>query len=343
MRSTNASSTTALVFGNNTNANQAVFEVFGSTWGDANLRNKAMLSAKSSSAGLNLATLGNLPITFLTNSSGSSNERMRIDGNGNVGIGTAGVPGDLLTVKKDQNAITRFSITNSTSGAAAETQFTANNNNGDFIAHGIFSTTTTGTKFMPSGGAYEVTSSPWGLAIGATNAAGIIRFGTGGADNERMRIASNGYVGIGTTNPGAALHVVGDIQFTGAVVDVSDRRLKDNIHELSGGLDVIRQIPTYSFTMKDDPKKQVEFGVMAQDMMNILPDIVRIINPQTGHMGVSYISLIPWSIRAIQDIDRDVASLKSRVTTLEEANRKLEEKNREIEAKLDEILKHLKK
>jgi hypothetical protein len=154
---------------------------------------------------------------------------------------------------------------------------------------------------------------------------------------------NGGNVGIGTTNPTSALHVIGDIQFTGAVIDVSDRRLKENIHELSGGLDVIRQIPTYSFTMKDDPKKQVEFGVMAQDMMNILPDIVRIINPQTGYMGVSYISLIPWSIRAIQDIDRDVASLKSRVTSLEEANRRLEEKNKEIEAKLDAVLKQLQK
>ena len=41
-----------------------------------------------------------------------------------------------------------------------------------------------------------------------------------------MQLTSAGNFGIGDTNPSVALDVVGDINFTGQIVDVSDIRMK---------------------------------------------------------------------------------------------------------------------
>jgi hypothetical protein len=57
------------------------------------------------------------------------------------------------------------------------------------------------------------------LAIGTQNSSGDLLLFTGGtaSTNERLRIKSTGNVGIGTSNPGKALTVVGDISATGSI------------------------------------------------------------------------------------------------------------------------------
>lgn len=68
----------------------AALEVFGSNFNVSGLRNNALFTAQSGIVSLGFATLGSAPITFLTNSSGTSNERMRITEVGNIKIaGTA--------------------------------------------------------------------------------------------------------------------------------------------------------------------------------------------------------------------------------------------------------------
>jgi hypothetical protein len=66
----------------------AAFEVFGSTWTDNTLlRNTALLSSGSGITNLAFITLSTANISFRTNSTGTSNERLTIFGStGNVGI-----------------------------------------------------------------------------------------------------------------------------------------------------------------------------------------------------------------------------------------------------------------
>jgi len=127
--------------------------------------------------------------------SGASAEAMRIDGNGDVGIGTAS-PARKLHVEDTGTVLSLIkssdNTTSSLSGVACGTQ--ASDLHGLFLAYGASHATQ----------ALQV-------AIKNTVVNGAITFYT---LDEKMRIAYNGNVGIGTSNPSTKLEINGDLSYT---------------------------------------------------------------------------------------------------------------------------------
>ncbi|MCJ8276408.1 MAG: tail fiber domain-containing protein, partial [Bdellovibrionales bacterium] len=155
--------------------------------------------------------------------------------------------------------------------------------------------------------------------------------------NPAILVNNSGHVGIGSATPTAKLDVVGDIHYTGTITDVSDRRLKENIEPLENGLEVIRQIPTYSFTMKEDEDQTLEYGVMAQDVQEVAPALVRMIDPKYGYLGVNYIGLIPLSLDAIQTLDRKLESVEQDTSDIKKQNAEIKKENEEIKERLSKL------
>ena len=134
---------------------------------------------------------------------------------GNVGIGTT-TPGELVHIRKDQNAATHIMVENTTAGASALADLQVKNNLGHLAQFGLYSSTTTTSGALASGNAFAYTTSP-AMVIMANNATGIIKFATGG-NSERMRIDASGNVGIGTTpNSNYKLDVNGSLNASGAI------------------------------------------------------------------------------------------------------------------------------
>ena len=192
-----------------------------------------------------------------------------------------------------------------------------------------------------------------------------MKFTTNGL--ERMTIESNGNVGIGTSTPAANLDVVGDIQYTGTLTDVSDKRLKENILPLANAMKRIRKVKTYSYNMINDPLERTEFGVVAQEMRDVFPELVRGYESEEFEdmlLSVNYVGLIPWLLSGLNEIDeqvlrnqkmfkvmkegfsnheRRIANLESKNKKLQNKVEKLERENKEIKEKLNQILILLKK
>lgn len=126
-------------------------------------------------------------------------------------------------------------------------------------------------------------------------------------NTEIMSLHSDGRVGIGTTGPGYKLHVEGTAYATGAAGALSDRRHKDDIHDLGlSGLATIERLRPVSFHWKTpaDPGMEGEqFGFIAQEVEEILPQVVLTHGEGDEETkGIKPTALIPVLVKAVQEL-----------------------------------------
>jgi hypothetical protein len=127
------------------------------------------------------------------------------------------------------------------------------------------------------------------------------------AVGERLRIASNGNVGIGTSSPSSKLHVNGDITATGNVTAYSDIRLKDNIEKIDDALSKVSLLSGYTFDRTDvDTPRQT--GVISQEVQAVLPEAVT--ETDDGTLTVAYGNMMGLMIEAIKELKAEIDELK---------------------------------
>lgn len=236
-----------------------------------------------------------------------------VDSSGNIGInetaptgGRLHITGDtdaaadtLIHLEDDRSALINIQGGTNTFGGGINFQDSASNNQYQFYINGggtdlIFTSNQSGGR--------------------------PIEFGTN--ITEFILSDSRINVGIGEASPDVALDVAGDIEYTGTITDVSDMRLKDNIEPLTKTgslLERIDQIDTYSFTMKGDEKHRTEYGVMAQELETIFPDLVHTAKDEMGTKSVNYIGLIAPMIEATKELRAENAALKAEQNATKDA------------------------
>jgi hypothetical protein len=178
-----------------------------------------------------------------------------------------------------------------------------------------------GTASFPNARRYEITSASGNTVLQLYN----------GAQTENVRLHTSGDSFItqdlglgGNKSPNVALDVSGDIEYTGTLTDVSDRRLKTDITPLSQNgsiLERISQIDTYSFVMKDDADKRTEFGVIAQELEPIFPELVHTADDEIGTKSVNYVGLIAPMIEATKELRAENLALKAEIAALKTAQK----------------------
>jgi hypothetical protein len=162
----------------------------------------------------------------------STNPYLTILAGGNVGIGTTRPIGKFEVATDGASQVGAFSVYSDT--ASNEPIFYLRRGRGTLAVPAvlqdgdIMGTMRWAGQFSTSVGAYTTSAKIEGIARGtfaANNAPTDIAFYTTPASSatplERMRILSGGNVGIGTTNPGAKLYVVGGITASGGSIQTS--------------------------------------------------------------------------------------------------------------------------
>ncbi len=149
----------------------------------------------------------------------------------------------------------------------------------------------------------------------------------------------SGNVGIGTTSPSEALHVVGNIAKTGMLIGASDARIKDNIKSITGATDIINRLDGKQFVFNSGElsglnlPEGLQYGLIAQEVEAELEHLVKtgIINAtdengnEVALKGVAYEQLIPVLINALKEQSSEIEQLKAQQSQTSERLAMLEE------------------
>jgi len=235
-------------------------------------------------------------LEFNANHQNSITPHISINGNGNVGFGTTS-PQSLLEISKnDQTNGATLGITNSFEGSAW--------NSGDIIGTINFRSNDTSTTEAIRGQIKLFDDASSSSSFSAFNA---MSFSTANLNtlHERMRIDSNGDVGMGLTNPSYKLDVSGSIGYSGSLVSTSDKTLKKNIKKCPDDiLAKLLKLESKKFNFKNEKDTKDYFGFIAQDVEKILPSLVQ--KRSDGTLTLSYVEMIPLLLKAIQELHKSI-------------------------------------
>jgi hypothetical protein len=115
-------------------------------------------------------------------------------------------------------------------------------------------------------------------------------------------------VGIGTSEPQEALHVVGNVRVEGTVAEVSDRALKIELQRIDSALSKLESLAGYTFERIDMPGGRFA-GLIAQDVQRVLPEAVQAF--QNNTLGIAYGGLSALVVEAVKELSARVARLES--------------------------------
>ncbi len=120
-----------------------------------------------------------------------------------------------------------------------------------------------------------------------------------------------------------------DVYATNGTIQTSDRREKENIRQTSYGLNEVMQLKPVAFTWKNKPEQGEKLGLIAQDILEVIPEVVKTedweTNQNTGQLekvkvdklGVYYSDLIPVLIKGMQEQQDIIEQLEARIRSLE--------------------------
>ncbi len=281
-------------------------------------------------------------MTFNTTNNGSSSaiERMRIDNNGNVGIGTV-TPTAPLEV------------------------------------NGMIKTTSSGYGLYQNTGSYGI-SVGVGAGYGQVGTETNHKLALTVNQTDRLTINTSGNVGIGTTSPATSLQVEGvispatnnvyslgnaafrftDVYATNGTINTSDRREKKDITNSDLGLDFINKLRPVSYRWNTGVDNEVHYGLIAQEAKQALLELrtsqktsIVTHDETTDRYGVRYTELISPLIKAIQELfskalavgleqerqTREIASIQSNKTDMDLKIQQLNVENNKIKKQNEAI------
>jgi len=162
---------------------------------------------------------------------------------------------------------------------------------------------------IPSGGAGLELSYSGGIAYveGIDRTSGLAKPICLAATN----VFPNTQINLGnSTNRWNAVYAVN------GTIQTSDARLKKNIYTLNYGLESIMKLQPVSFSWKNDPSDTKHLGLIAQDVIAVVNEIVDTGTDPEKTLGINYNQLVPILIKGMQEQQQQIETQQKELNEL---------------------------
>ena len=174
-------------------------------------------------------------------------------------------------------------------------------------------------------------------------------------------VRDNGNVGIGEADPDEKLVVDGviapaqdnqfdlgrggnnnplrfvDINATGSIVSTSDKRMKNNIDSLNYGLEEIMELRPVNYMMKGHSERGEQLGLIAQEVDDVIKEVVKTYDGEMGMKGIRYSRIIPVLINGIKEQQKQVQKQQDEIKELQANLEQEKAENEALEEKVNQL------
>jgi hypothetical protein len=122
-----------------------------------------------------------------------------------------------------------------------------------------------------------------------------------------------GTLTVGSPSSGAGVGGIsaqGDIRTDGNVTAYSDIRVKENIINIDSALEKVLKLRGVYYTRKDQEDKKRNVGVIAQEVEDVLPEVVFTDDSENKNKSVAYGNIIALLIEAIKEQNEQIKKLQ---------------------------------
>lgn len=152
---------------------------------------------------------------------------------------------------------------------------------------------------------------------------------------DRLKIDTDGNLVPATDNIydlGSATHRWDDVRATNGTIQTSDARLKKNIQNLDYGLEELMTLRPVRYQWKDTNNTDLKIGFVAQEVLEIIPEVVNIGDDSLQTLGMRYADMVPLLVNAIQEQQEQIIELKA-------INLQIQREHSELKKLMEEYLR----
>ena len=99
----------------------------------------------------------------------------------------------------------------------------------------------------------------------------------------------------------------------GSIINASDIKLKENIKSIDINNDDFMKLNPVSFQIKNDSQNENHYGLIAEELEIIYPELV---SNYVNYKTINYVELIPILISQMQNMQKEIILLKRQINDL---------------------------
>ena len=158
---------------------------------------------------------------------------------------------------------------------------------------------------------------------------------------QRLDVAGNARIrNISAGTSAGALHYTSDGTL---ITSASDERMKTNIQPLGNSLSKVLRLQGVSYTWIEDPGLGTRIGMIAQEVENILPELV-FTNENDGYKGINYSEITAVLVEAIKEQQAIIESqlmenarMREQLESLHAENEHLRSADDQLSSRIDKL------